>query len=212
MDFAIKPVPRRIKVVEVSSGRSQNIFPTAPLLSSAKAPWDGILVEQHRISMWEFDGKSPTEALISVQLAGSCELNVKEGREFRLRHLEPGMVSVVAPGDVTAGRMQDRPYSLQLEISLSHLLLNECARELFEGREFKLRTQWAVKDLQLYHISQALIAELNSNCQSGTLYGDTLARALAARLVKYYAEIGPIRHTGAALHLADVLDSYRSQH
>lgn len=177
---------------------SQQRISNPPVLSSAKAGWDGILVEKYCLPASESHELSPHYG-ISIQLGRPYELEWGlDGGRLHRRQMSRGDVSITPYGMVTQGRWNKAIECLFLSINPT---LVECAAsELTNTGHIEIAAQIGVHDPQIHHIGFALLAELESGCLAGRVYAESLTLALAVHLFKRYSLSGqPIREPAGGL-------------
>lgn len=171
---------------------SQQRVSNPPILSSAKAGWDGILVEKYCLPASESHELSPYYG-ISIQLGRPFELEWRlDGGRLHRTQMSQGEVSITPCGMVTQGRWHKAIECLF--VSINPTLFERAAFELTTTGNIKLAAHIGVRDPQIHHIGLALLAELEAGCLAGRLYGESLSLALAVHLFKRYSSSGqPIR-------------------
>ncbi|MGH7908000.1 MAG: hypothetical protein ACREP6_15355 [Candidatus Binataceae bacterium] len=75
-----------------------------------------------------------------------------------------------------------------LAIGINPALLERISLEVFDKDRVDLIPCDGVRDPQILRIGQALWSEVQAECPSGRLYGESLAMALAMRLLSQYSE------------------------
>jgi AraC family transcriptional regulator len=177
---------------------SQQRISNPPILSSAKAGWDGILVEKYCLPASESHELSQYYG-ISIQLGRPFELEwrLDGGRLHRIQ-MSQGEVSITPRGIVTQGRWHKAIECLF--VSINPTLIERAASELTKTGNIELAAHIGVRDPQIHHIGLALLAELEAGCLAGRLYGESLSLALAVHLFKRYSPSGqPIREPAGDL-------------
>jgi AraC family transcriptional regulator len=107
-----------------------------------------------------------------------------DGRTHR-RLQSRGDIDLVPAG--LPGVWEDDRSASVLVVSVSSALLQSAAAGLgLDAERIELRPQFQLRDPQLQHIGWALEAELRAELPGESLYGESLAMALAARLVQRY--------------------------
>ncbi len=177
---------------------SQQRIRNPPIVSSARAGWDGILVEKYRLPASETHEVSPHYG-ISIQLGHPFELEWRlDGRRLHRTQMSRGDVSITPRAMVTQGRWHKAIECLF--ISINPMLVERAASELTNTGNIEMGAQIGVRDPQIHHIGLALLAELEAGCLAGRLYGESLSLALAVHLFKRYSLSGqPIREPAGGL-------------
>ena len=103
-----------------------------------------------------------------------------------------GMAQVVSPGAVGTWS-HDTPFE-HMNVFLPRSVLARSAEDLVAGNpeNVEVSNQFETKDEVVEHLCLALLAELHAGGISGRLYRDSLAQALASRLVRLFGT-RPIR-------------------
>jgi len=108
-----------------------------------------------------------------------------------------GMAQVVSPGTVGSWS-HDTPFE-HMNVYLPRSVLARAAEDLVAGNpeNVEVSNQFETKDEVVEHLCLALLAELHAGGSSGRLYRDSLAQALASRLVRLFGT-RPIREPSSA--------------
>jgi len=172
----------RILLVDARNGKP---LPAAPegcvLLSSASAGWDGLVVEHHRFpANTEIPEAFSEQHLLGLQLS-PMRLELRSNGRFRPAHLLPGDVCVYERG--TSFQHYCHDSGEVLHVALDPALVTRAAGDLARSESIAFAERHGGADPQIQHIALALKAELEAGCPGGRLYGETLATALAIRLL-----------------------------
>ena len=133
----------------------------------------------------------PTVGVIRSD-SGILEQRVN-GEPLQCLTLSAGSVLTYREGVPVFMRMAQPMDSTWLQLAPS--LLTGAAREL--GESAALVSAWRPEDEQIERMATLFEAELHSGCTGGRLYGEYLARALAAYLVRRYSQ-PPARPSASA--------------
>lgn len=190
-------VPNRHFGVEVASGRSRPPIPTAPLLSSAGGPWSGFVLE-HRRSGEGFEVRrafSP-DHLVATAVERSCRFEWQADGRFQEMRLRPGEV-IFVPASIPFSCRSAEPGDL-LGMTLTPTFLRCAAHEFFaRTAALELMPQMPVEDPFLSGALLALRSEIRAGYPGGPSYGEALATAIAAHLVRHFAHLSPVTHAVA---------------
>lgn len=180
---------KRISAVDVASGNIVPMAANAPVLSSAVAGWDGILVEQHRLPAAECPELCSQHYSITIQLGDPFELDWRlDAGRLQTTLMSRGDVSITPRGMLTQARWRKDIEFLLL--SVNPTLVEHAAEASLKKGLFEIVPQRGVQDSQIHYIGLALLAELEAGCLAGRLYGESLAWALAVHLLSRYSTSG----------------------
>jgi len=176
--------PQRLSngILKVSAA-SEVLHDLRPLVSNVESKRNDLTVERYRI-----EGRVTTprvafenQHLVAIIWSG----NVKEiGSAFR---------SITTPNAISIFPVE---LSLQKQLtsgaeftnlSLKPTFLCQVADETDLGNQFELLPQWGIRDEQIENIAYAAECEIRSDFSSGKLYMESLATALAARVLARYS-------------------------
>lgn len=193
---------RRILVSD-RDGTPTPLFPAdEPLLTSAERAWTGIIVEQHRLPPTEFPERTAVSHLVAVHLRPAT-IKWFLGGHPQTRRMTRGSLDIVPQGTPLGGYSLDETESLMLALDPS--FIEQVSRESGGANHVELILHLGIRDPQIEHITLAIKAELEADCPSGRLYGDALARALAAHLLGKFAAAAPPAHRPSAVLPAYIL-------
>jgi AraC family transcriptional regulator len=180
---------QRITAVGVSSGERAPAVPDVPVLSSAKAAWDGIFVEQHQLPASETPEICVPKHLICIHLSPPMELECRVAGERRQsRLMTPGDINFTPANLPRVVRWQSNASILFL--SLDPTFMARVADELDYTNSIDFAQRWGGPDPQIHYIGLALKAELEAGGLAGPLYGESLANALCVHLLRRYSTNG----------------------
>ena len=172
--------PNRI-LMYFKSGTPQPLFPLED--SGQQGSWTGLLFEQHHLPPMTFPEGFPRRHLVALHyhratLSGFC------GPCPRTRPLRHGNLDIVPQGTPLGSDRFDETEFIVL--ALEPTFLHQIATESGMSGSELVRHQ-GIRDPQIEYIALALKSELDAGCPSGRIYGDGLAVALAARLLRRYS-------------------------
>lgn len=99
-----------------------------------------------------------------------------------------GDIEIIPPGTPSVWEITEK--DTYLALSVSPELLNTVVEELdLDPSRVEIRNRFQVRDSQLENIGWALKAEMESGYQCGRLYFESLATAVAARLVRCHSSV-----------------------
>lgn len=178
-----------MKQIEATNPTSRDIIPITshlPVLSSATSGWENIRVEQYCLPASESPERELQRHTITIQLGQPLEMEwrLADGHQ-KSTQMNRGDLSVT-PGEIP---IQTRWHSTAelLLLKLSPTLIERAASESINTARIEIIPKWGIRDPQILHIGLALKAELEAECLSGRLYGESLGLALAAHLLKRYS-------------------------
>ncbi|HKQ39251.1 MAG TPA: hypothetical protein VJ063_14330, partial [Verrucomicrobiae bacterium] len=157
----------------------------APVLSSNKSPWKGILLEQYSgMAVENVDVASPRHVVV-VQLEDPATLEFKEnGGSFKNVHIRPGQV-VILPS-MTPFSVRSRNIGAFVAVGLEPQFVQLAAHELLDPDRMELTMRIAIDEPLVKQIALSLKKEIESGASGGRCYGETLAHALAVHLVLHF--------------------------
>ena len=179
---------KRISALSVASGDIVPISSHSPMLSSAKSGWNGIQVEQHCLPASECPELELQHHSITIILGQPFEIDWRlAGGRRQSTQMRRGDVCVTPSGIPTQACWHKSVEFLLL--SISPTLIKRTASESISTDIVEISPQRGVRDPQILHIGLALKAELETGCESGPLYGESLGLALAVHLLKRYSTL-----------------------
>src|SRR6185503_18896046 len=206
------PAHRRHSVLELKTGRKRTAIPTDPQLSSAVAPWRGILLERHSSTSNELPDILVTHHVVALQLTSGQPTYWKhDDEDWEERRFPPGSVSIIPAGTRFAFRAAQTGDFVLLQIDPE--FLQQAARELIRGETVELTLQLGIEDSYRAECIRTLASEAEQQYLGGRAYGESVATAMATHLVRKYSRTGPLlkNRTGglAPFQLRRVTDHIR---
>ena len=167
--------------------------PPCLLLSSLDTDWEDIAVEQ-----WQYPALEPPERSVEahelvLSLTGPSVLEWRTGGRWQQTAILPG-ACCLTPAGVCLQKRWPAPTE-DLIVRLSPAFVTRTAEEMRLSKPVELLEQHGIDDPQIRLIGLALQAELSDGSPSGRLFADSLASALAARLLTSYSAIPPRQFT-----------------
>ncbi|HKQ40148.1 MAG TPA: hypothetical protein VJ063_18895, partial [Verrucomicrobiae bacterium] len=185
------PADRRHSVLELKTGRKRTAIPKDPNLSSAIAPWRGILLERHSSTANELPDILVTHHVVALQLSASQPRYFKcDGEDWKEHHFAPGRVSIVPAGTRLSFRAKATGDFVLLQIDPE--FLQHAARELITRQSVELTLQLGINDDYLAECIRTLMTEAEGEYLGGRAYGESVAIAMATHIVRKYSRVGPL--------------------
>lgn len=175
----------KIPDVQGSNQEAALISSISPILSSANAGWDSILVEYWRPPAHELPEQAPSEYIINLHFKRPAKVEIVWDGRLVNKRFTYGDITIGPPGLPCRGVCLEASDFLVLR--LQPALIACAAQELSYADRIEIVPSLGVVDPQIQHIGLALKAELESGCLSGRLYGESLATALAGCLLRRYS-------------------------
>ena len=178
------PAQRHL-LVDLKTGKSRPAMSVAPVLSSCKTPWKGILLEQYPGTAVENIDVACPRHMVVVHLEEAVTVEFKEnGGNFKTVQIRPGQV-VILPA-MTPFSARSRNTGSLLAIGFEPQFLQLAAHELLDPDRIELTLRVGIDEPLVKHIALSLKRELESGTTGGRCYGETLAHALAVHLVLHF--------------------------
>jgi AraC family transcriptional regulator len=177
----------QLSAIYVESGNLVPMSCKPPILSSTNH-WNGIVLEQHHLPAFECPELCLQQHSINIWLANSCQVDWRlAGGRLHSTQMRRGLVNVTPKGIPTQARWNQEIKFLL--VSFDSSLFKKVADDVIIGsyRNIEIIPQRGVCDRQILHLGMALKTELQAGCPSGKLYGESVAIALAAHLLKTYS-------------------------
>jgi AraC family transcriptional regulator len=171
-------------------GASDQLFSHPPLLTSHYYGWNGIHVEHHLQPNHDTPEHQLTTHCIPV-LLGSPILNERWfGSRFHREFMPRGSFAVIPAGESHRSISGDAAEFLILSIEPE--FVDRVAQDWHTEKPLQLIPQFALEpNAFVLEIGLALKKEMEAGCPAGSLYGDSLATALVAYLLRHYATFKP---------------------
>jgi len=141
------------------------------------------------------DAPARPGAGIVIHLGPSVDIACRRGSQSHRGLAVHGDIDIVPP-DI-ASRWEVKQKDTALIIGVDGALLYSVARERGVGR-FEILNRFQTRDLHIEHIGWALKAKMET-CVPGRLYTDSLAAALAVRLLERHSSGSNLKHDKASL-------------
>jgi AraC family transcriptional regulator len=125
---------------------------------------------------------------VSIHVGPSVQMACRRGGSYHRGTVVHGDIDIIPAGLPSAWELTATDTALLLR--LSPALLNKAAEESdIDPRYVEIRNRFQVRDPQLENIGWALKAEMESGYPCGRLYLDSLALAVAVRLVHFHSSL-----------------------
>jgi len=182
-------VSERLSAIEIASG---NIIPVAhkpPIISSASS-WEDISIEQHHLPAFESPEISLQQHSISIQLGSSYQIDWRlAGGKLHTTQMRKGVIGITPKGIPTQARwFEDVDFLL---ISFNSELFQKVCDDSINCDSIEIIPQRGVDDSQIFHLGMALKGEITAGCPSGNVFTESIATALAIRILKNYSLVNP---------------------
>jgi len=148
--------------------------------------WGGLALEEWCGPAGEIGEGHAVKHIVTLHLSEPLHLELFwEGERANVDRLLPGSFSIL-PARVSSAGNWDRAYhAIALEIAPE--MLTSIASESSRG-QVELRPAMAISDPVVSSLALALHGDAMNGSPSGTTYGESLAIALAAQLVRHHSE------------------------
>lgn len=189
--------PSAIPAVNVvRQGRIQPFLDCCPTKSSAPVHWGGIALEKYIVPAVFIPRHEHPENFLHVVLNGAVKYEVNtRGRNLRFTS-RPGTIFLLPRGTVDEVNWTGPTQRVIVNIRTS--LLTHVLEETAHQTEVELKEYWDLTDRHISTLLMEMMADLDDNSPAGTIYGESLANALAVYLLKRYAvrRTVPVTHKG----------------
>lgn len=161
--------------------------PAPPPIAPAAAP-QAMRVMIHTDEPGVLNSPGYTNTLIAIHVGRPVQLSCKRAGSSHHGTVIHGDVDII-PSE-TPARWENKQKDTVLLCSLPPALLQTAAEGLnLDPSRIEIRNRFQMRDSQIEHIGWALKAEMERGYPSGRLYVDSLALALAARLLHAHSSI-----------------------
>jgi len=125
---------------------------------------------------------------VSIHVGRSVQVSCRRGGYSHRGTAVHGDIDIIPAGTPSLWEVTEKDTFLAMRISPE--LMNTVAEQLdFDPRQIEIRNRFQVRDQQLENIAWALKAEMECGYPCGRLYFDSLAVAVAARLVRCHSSV-----------------------
>lgn len=178
-------VSERLSAIEVTSG---NLIPVAykPPIISGASNWEDISIEQHHLPAFESPEICLRQHSIAIQLGKNYQIDWRlAGGKLHTTQMRKGVIGITPKGIPTQARwFEDVDFLL---ISLNSNLFHQVIGDSIDCDSIEIIPQRGVDDSQIFHLGMALQGEITAGCPSGNIFAESIANALAVRILKNYS-------------------------
>lgn len=172
-------------VIVVREGRVEPFLDSRPTKSSAPAHWGGIALEKYTVPAVFIARHEHPEHFLHVVLSGAVKYEVNtRGRNLRFSS-RPGTIFLLPRGTIDevnwAGPTQ------RVAVAIDTSLLAHALEETAHQTDVELTEHWDLMDRHISALVLEMMADLDDNSPAGTIYGESVANALAVYLLNRYA-------------------------
>jgi len=168
----------------IRENRSQRFLEIQPTLSSTSGQWGGIALESFNMPAAFLPRHEHPEHFLQLVVNGSVEYEVTtKGRTLRFTS-RPGTMFLLPQG--TVDEVNWTMPTQRLAVAIHPRLLSKALDET-AGGDIELTEHWDLFDPHISALLLEMKADLDDGLPVGTMYGESLANALAVYLVKRYA-------------------------
>lgn len=155
-----------------------------PLLLKREVSWEGISLAHYRMGRGHLPEHQNKEHLITLSLADDCRGEIRTPGGFSARDRNKGSVCVIPSGHPFAVKIESE--SEHLAILLDPSLVLRAAAEFSAPLRAEVVETAAPNDPVIMSVGLGLMAELESEKESGRMYAESLANVLALHLLRHY--------------------------
>ena len=161
------------------------------VLSSARANWQKVAVEEHRFLSYELHDAIYAHHVLALNIGPPITCEVKKNGRFQHMRRPTGTI-LLSPSQETVCRYCKAPEEDELAdvllLTLDPLFVSQTAEDLgVYADRTELLEQERVNDPVLMHIGFALRAGVEAPEAHDSMYGDALATALSVHVVREYS-------------------------
>ncbi len=128
-------------------------------------------------------GPNPT---IVIHVGPSVDIACRRGGQSHRGRAVHGDIDIVPAGVPSRWEVKQKDTALLITIDAS-MLCHVAGERGLDVKRVEIANRFQMRDLQIEHIGWALKAEIDAGYPAGTLFIDSLAAALAARLLDRYS-------------------------
>jgi len=174
---------RREMVLDRSTGKLRPLA-NGLIACSAHLDWNGVLVEQHRLSQYDTGLIMWMNHVICLHLGPSVDLDYQQtGSQLRQR-IEPGHISIHPfMSECRQSAAQGVDFAI---ISLTPEFMAVACCDMFSPHSVELSSQWGITDSYAESVCRALLQETLNGSPTGSMYAQSLATSLAVHVASQY--------------------------
>lgn len=180
----------------IREGRIEPFLDCRPTKSSALIPWGGIELEDYTVPPVFIPRHEHPEAFLHLVLKGAAKYEVNtRGRNLQFTSC-PGTLFLLPRG--TVDEVNWTGPTRRVAVAIHTSLLTHVLEETAHQNEVELTEHWDLMDRHISALLLEMMADLDDNSPAGTIYGESLANALAVYLIKRYAvrRVVPVIYRG----------------
>jgi len=172
-------------VIVVREGRIEPFLDRRPTNSSARAHWGGVALEKYTVPAVFIPRHEHPEHFLHVVLSGSVKYEVNTaGRKLRFTS-HPGTIFLLPRGTIDEVNWEGPTQRVAVTVHTS--LITHVLEETSHQADVELTEHWNLKDRHISALVLEMMADLEDNSPAGTIYGESVANALAVYLLNRYA-------------------------
>jgi AraC family transcriptional regulator len=169
----------------VREGRKERFLETRPTLSSSPLHWRGIALENYKVPAVLIPRHEHPDHFLHVVLQGAVKYQVAtKGRVLRFTS-RPGTIFLLPRGTVDEVNWAGPTH--RVAVAIHPRLLTGALDETAHQPDVELTERWDLVDRHISALVSEMTNDLGDNSPAGTIYGESLANALAVYLVKCYS-------------------------
>ncbi len=150
---------------------------------------DGIMVQLRSDPPGILDLPGFPSVLVAIHVGPAARVSCRRGDTSHTGSAVHGDIDIIPAGTAARWEMHDAN-DTALIVSLPAPLLDAVTEEYgHDARRVEIRNRFQVRDLQLESICWALKTEMEAGFPTGRLYSDSLAIAVASRLITFHSSI-----------------------
>lgn len=154
-------------------------------VSSSSVRWDGITLENYAVPPVLISRHQHPEHFLHMVLRGTVNCEVRTGGRDRQFRAHPGSIFLLPRGTIDETRWLGSTERMAASIHPS--LLTRALEETSHEVDIELTEHWDLVDRHISALLLELQADLKEGSPAGTMYGESLAVALAVYLLNRYA-------------------------
>ena len=171
-----------------------DLFPAGVVRSSEALGWQNVHVTHLRSNVKEVAVPVSDSHCLMLNVSTPLQINARFGKRNFEGRVCPGEIAIIPAGSSWSFESQGSHLPNVLLLHLRPLFVRGVVTELnFSYREITLTPQIGFRNRQLRHVAISLLHELNEATVMSRPYADSLAAALAIRLVRRYSSLQDIK-------------------
>lgn len=175
------------RIETVRNGRPEPLIVRAPLHSSARSHWQGLLLEVHRGGTEYVRPDLKNRSNLIHVFTGPVRHEWRVDGHMHRVHSGSGSVVIVPKGFEASVRVWRARPEIQWILEVDPTTMERRITEALGGAPLELVPHFDVTDLQLLRLLQTLHADVVSGGPAGSLFGETVGAALALHLAQHYS-------------------------